>query len=276
VGVKFNNFVSLANGVKLAPDRYPHLQLFHAAAKERRGDLCPNLDSYDKMNIQLKDIENKIKSTPQDTSLELLCEILFPDNFRPMLDKHRYESYKDLQETVKKMEEELKNQEEKIKVEIRIAADKLKEAMENSSVPIDEIEKQLLSFKPDIAFQIYNELNLLLPGNRAWCNHAERIRNIIIKKREELEANMPMPISDEKEKEIVNQLMPIFYNMEENIWNFMRKIRHAKSTQITAEVNELVEKGVISKQMCHKELWTVLHNNKLYKPSLSNWNQQIK
>lgn len=276
VGLKYQNFAQVANGVKLSPDRHPHLQLFYAALKGRLSDLCPNLDSYKKTDNQLKDIENKIKSTPQETTLERLCEILFPDNFRPMLDKHRYKPYNELQETVKKLEEELKLNEEKIKVQVRDAAEKMKEAMENSSVSIDDIEKQLLHFNPQTAFQIYTQLNTLLIGNRAWSNHSERIRNKLLEKREEHEAKIQMPITDEKEKEIVNSLMPIFYNKEECVWKFMNKIRNAKPKQITATVNGLVEKDIISKDSCHKELWKVLHDNNLYKPTLSNWNQQIK
>lgn len=276
VGLGLQNFVQVANNVKTSPNYHPHLHLIYAAMKERIGELCPNLDSYEKMSSQLKDIENKIKCTPQETTIELLCEILFPDNFRPMLDKHRYKPYNELQETVKRLEESLKDQDEKIKVQVRIAADEIKKAFEESSVSIDDIEKQLLGINPETAFNIYYELNTLLAGNRAWSNNTERIRIKILEKREQHEAKMPMPISDEKEKEIVDQLMPIFCNLEENVWNFMRKIRNAKSSAITAEVNELVEKGVVNKQSCHKDLWTVLHNNKLYKPSLSNWNQQIK
>ena len=79
----------------------------------------------------------------------------------------------------------------------------------------------------------------------------------------------------ETDKEIVNQLKPIFYGNEEEARAFLASIQGMKPTQITAKVNELVNNRKISALSKNRDLWTVLHDAGIYDKSESNWNMQV-
>lgn len=75
---------------------------------------------------------------------------------------------------------------------------------------------------------------------------------------------------------VVNQLKPLFYGVEDDAKGFLEAIRGMKSTEITETVNRFVAQKKISEKSCHRDLWRVLHDCGLYKPSESNWNQQVR
>lgn len=76
--------------------------------------------------------------------------------------------------------------------------------------------------------------------------------------------------------EIVKQLAPIFWGDEEKADNFLENIQNMKPKQITELVKNLVFDNEISGMSKGRDLWKVLHENGLYGPSESNWNQQVK
>ena len=76
--------------------------------------------------------------------------------------------------------------------------------------------------------------------------------------------------------DIVYQLKPIFFGIEEEAKAFLVSIQGMKPTQITDKVNRLVGEKKISELSKHRDLWKVLHDNGLYKRSESNWNQQVR
>ena len=63
-------------------------------------------------------------------------------------------------------------------------ANRLKEALENS-VPIPEIEKQLLRLTPGAALDLCGKMTLMLSDNKAWMNSMPEIKEKILKKKEE-------------------------------------------------------------------------------------------
>jgi hypothetical protein len=77
-------------------------------------------------------------------------------------------------------------------------------------------------------------------------------------------------------EKIVAMLKPIFFGDEDEINTFLQDIQGMKSTLITKRVKQLVEEKKISDLSKNRDLWEVLHNNKLYECSESNWNQQLK
>lgn len=79
----------------------------------------------------------------------------------------------------------------------------------------------------------------------------------------------------EETDNIIKELMPIFKNSIENAKAFLKSIDGAKSTFVTSEVNRLLKEEKITRAGCKGELWKVLSHYKLYKPSESNWNQQV-
>ena len=88
------------------------------------------------------------------------------------------------------------------------------------------------------------------------------------------ENNLPRRVIDE-DAEVVELLLPIFYGVEDQARKFLKLVKSSKPTQITALVNSLVKQGKISELSCKRDLWSVLHDAGLYKPTESNWNSQI-
>ena len=77
---------------------------------------------------------------------------------------------------------------------------------------------------------------------------------------------------DEKDAAIIEQLKPIFWGDEEQIKSFLEKIRGKKNTAITDVIAEGVKDRIISEQSCHRDLWKILHDAKLYSATESNYN----
>ena len=78
-----------------------------------------------------------------------------------------------------------------------------------------------------------------------------------------------------KEEALVAALKPIFYGNEQEVRDFLAAIQGVKPKQITDKVNQLVRDRKISKMSCRRDLWKPLHDFGLYKPTESNWNQQV-
>jgi hypothetical protein len=81
---------------------------------------------------------------------------------------------------------------------------------------------------------------------------------------------------DEQQKDVVEQLGPIFYGQIDDAKAFLVSIQGMKPTQIIDKVNQLVKAKKISEVSKHRDLWKVLHDCGIYDKSESNWNQQVK
>ncbi|MBR5052531.1 MAG: hypothetical protein IKW91_04850 [Bacteroidaceae bacterium] len=77
------------------------------------------------------------------------------------------------------------------------------------------------------------------------------------------------------QESIVCKLTPMFYGNEQEAKDFLAGIGGLKPKEITYKVNQLVRDRKISRMSCRRDLWKVLHDCGLYKPTESNWNQQI-
>ena len=78
------------------------------------------------------------------------------------------------------------------------------------------------------------------------------------------------------DEDILSRLSPIFYGLRDEARKFLEEIHSMKPTHITARVNKLVDAKTISDKSHKHDLWKVLHDAGLYKPTESNWNQQVK
>ena len=89
--------------------------------------------------------------------------------------------------------------------------------------------------------------------------------------------------NDHEEKEeiskpadnIVCALMPLFKNDQKEVEAFLHKIDGAKPTMITEEVNRLLKQEKITRAGCKGQMWEILHQYKIYMPSVKNWNAQV-
>lgn len=73
-------------------------------------------------------------------------------------------------------------------------------------------------------------------------------------------------------KELINELLPIFYNSVPDVISFLEEIDGiSNNPEIVGVAAGYVSKGKISELSCRSDLWKVLNEHGLYKPSLSNW-----
>ena len=190
VGCGFTNFVSVANNVANTAAYEPYLHLFYAPLQERFDDLCQKGTKQEKLMKSLVRLTEKIESSTPSDELDELCEILFPDEFREMLNRHRPKSYRELENEVDRIKQEMQSTVEALNSQIHDLAQQLSAAVK-ASVPIADIEKELMKFQSREALSIYMQLNVLLVGNEAWLSNSLRIRDAILsRQQQELQLSM--------------------------------------------------------------------------------------
>lgn len=101
--------------------------------------------------------------------------------------------------------------------------------------------------------------------------HFEMVENV---KEEKPCENTKKAPSDE---ELVKKLMPIFYNNEADVQQFLKEIRGMPQEDITDLVNRWVEDKRISDYGYSRKgvLWSILHDAGLYQRSKQNWNGRV-
>ncbi len=73
-------------------------------------------------------------------------------------------------------------------------------------------------------------------------------------------------------KELINELLPIFYNSVPDVISFLEEIDGiSNNPEIVKVAADYVNNRKISKQSSRNNLWKVLNKYGLYEPSLSNW-----
>lgn len=75
---------------------------------------------------------------------------------------------------------------------------------------------------------------------------------------------------------VIQQLRVLFKNNIEEATSFYNTIQGLKPYEITRYVNRLQTAKKIEKDDCYKPLYDILHENDLYKRTLSTWDSQIK
>lgn len=183
IGCGLGNFTAVANLVAQKTQYHQYIHIFYCA-------LCYRQDTLGlKTKKQLKSFEEKMVRihhimdiTKPSNALNELCDTLFPEDFQRMLDEYRPET-----------RDEIERERNKLRYEVGILteqmsnmAEKLKNALEHS-VPIADIENQLLRLSPGIALDLCARLTLMLSDNQAWMNSMPDIKEKILQKKEEQE-----------------------------------------------------------------------------------------
>lgn len=191
VGLNYTNFAQLAQyTVGGQQDFDPFLHLFHAPLKERFEELVELGTKRESLIRALDKIEKRMNNTQQSTDLDVLCEVLFPEEFCNMLNMHRMPSYQELESEIDRIRIELDSTQETMNRQAQEMAVQLSAAV-NASVPIDVIEQRLLIFPSGTALSVYMPLNTMLQVNPAWQAHSESIlQKILAKQQQELQLSM--------------------------------------------------------------------------------------
>lgn len=75
-----------------------------------------------------------------------------------------------------------------------------------------------------------------------------------------------------EDKELIDELLPIFYNSVPDVISFLEEIDGiSNNPEIVKVAADYVNNRKISKQSSRSDLWKVLNEHGLYKPTLTNW-----
>lgn len=190
IGFRFANFASLTNCLTNDKEIEPYYHLYHSPLKERFNELCAKGTKKEKLEKAFQKLELRMKQTSPSDELDELCEVLFPEEFREMLNRHRPKSYQELEGEIADIKEEMNLTVDALNKQVKDLAERLRTAVE-ASVPVKDIEDELMKFPSSVALNIYMQLNLLLAGNSAWQAQTLGIRNkILAKQQQEMQLNM--------------------------------------------------------------------------------------
>lgn len=178
IGCNYKNFTQVANMIHFRSAYHPYAHLFYAVFVERADEFVKRKADQKKFDVHLKKIEEVMESTPKSDALDALCNLLFPEELNEYLAKHRPKDARQLREEIARLREELGETTRQMNQQVQSMADKMKALLE-ASVPIEEIEQELLMLDYNEAMEVFKQLNTLLLNNKAWVNNAKSIRNRI-------------------------------------------------------------------------------------------------
>lgn len=177
IGAKLLNFAQIVNNVNVMTSCHKYIYIFHNALMLRQAELFPTVIDKEKLGKHITRMEDILKNTPQETTLDELCNIIFGEEFEALLQQKHFKSYDELAEQVKRLEGTVND----LTNTFNDFVQRMRDAVE-SSVPINIIEDQLLKLDPLLAWDIFVKLNSLLVGEKIWQKHASLISDKIIEK----------------------------------------------------------------------------------------------
>lgn len=221
VGCKYTNFSALTNQVKMSSAHHPHAHIYYCALMERLESLNLNVKQYKKVDDSLQRLLNEILNTTQPSEILYdLCDVLFPEDFQKMLRDHKPKSYKDVEkESCRKDEliEQLSKQKKNLEDDLKRIKGALHD-MITGSIPIEEVDNELMKYDPATAWNLLCELNnsQVLLAIDAWRNS---IPVLINKYRSRLFDNI-------NEQEKAFSAMRIASERPTNIYNYTNGATH--------------------------------------------------
>ena len=90
--------------------------------------------------------------------------------------------------------------------------------------------------------------------------------------------NLNLNENDNPDDELLERLRPIFYNNEEDVRLFLKKVTGMMPNDITDLVNRWVEEKRISDYGTSRKgaLWKILYDAGLYTKTRQNWNRRVE
>ena len=184
IGCSYKNFTQVANMIHFRSSYHPYAHLFYAVFVERADEFVKEKTDQKKIEKHLNKMVEVMESTPKSDDLNDLCNLLFPEELNEYLARHRPKDARQLREEIACLREELGETTRQMNQQVQAMADKMKALLE-ASVPIEEIEQELLMLDYNEAMGVFRQLNTLLLNNKAWVNNAGSIRNEIYKLKNE-------------------------------------------------------------------------------------------
>lgn len=177
IGVRWTSFKKVAETVLTKSQSFkPHMHIFYCGLMDCADKLT--LDrrhqrELDKVIIQMQEELNRIKDHSE--VLYELCNALFPEDFQRLIREHRPKSYKEVEDESRRKDElirEIRQQNMHLIGDIERTRDVLQQ-MILSSIPIEEIDRELMKYPPAMSFDLLRELNksVVLSVIGAWREH---------------------------------------------------------------------------------------------------------
>jgi len=185
IGCRLNGYASVANLVAQQPKYHQYIHIFYCVLCYRQDSLGLTSKQMKTLEKRMEAISNIMDMTKPSDELNELCDTLFPEDFQRMLDEFRPET----REQVERERNRLRLEVGLLKDKITEMAVKLKNALEHS-VPIADIEQELLHLSPGAALDILGKLTMMLSDNEAWMKSVPEIKKAIIAKQREDEQKM--------------------------------------------------------------------------------------
>lgn len=141
----------------------------------------------------------------------------------------------------------------------------------NNSMSIDtaELEKRIKELESEN--EQLKEKNEELEAENQQLRNTPSVPSDIEQLKDEVKR-----LTQEKEEMIIELIMPIFYNNEQDVSDFLQKINGRPNTEITDTVFDLLKARKISDKSKGRPLWMILHAAKLYSATEQNWNAAIR
>ena len=199
IGFNFNNFVGVINNAKVSPSCTPYLNILYSSVVERSEDLIRLGAKQKNLVSAVKHLEDVINKTDQNSDLDCLVEVLFPDEIREMLNTQRLPSYQQLKQEngqLKQKQKELltqmQEQTRQTNEQINKMAETLKSAVE-ASIPVADIEKELMDLPAGTAWEIFQTLNELFEDHDTWRKYDRGIRKKLKERIKAVEKSLEEP-----------------------------------------------------------------------------------
>lgn len=180
-GCKLKNLIQVANVIHNQATYHSYAHLFYAVFAERADDLCKSKADEKKVEKHLGKLLEVMETTPSSDKLDGLCDLLFPNELRQYLDRHRPKDTRQLREEINQLRKALAETNRQMSLQIQETATKMA-ALVETSVPVVDIEAELMNLPDGMAWDIFGKLNTLLMANVAWTKNAVGIRNRLLKR----------------------------------------------------------------------------------------------
>jgi hypothetical protein len=191
VGVKYTRWTDVTDTVmKSSSSFFPHLHIYYCGLTERIGSLGLDFKHFKKLDDMRMRMLAVVNSHEPSEALYTLCDALFPADFQRMLNEHRPKTYGELEDENKRKDkilEELRQENQETRDKIERLTRKYRAAIE-ASIPIEDIERELLSLPVNTAWDIFCSLNELLADHDVWRSYDREIRKKLKAKFNEGEA----------------------------------------------------------------------------------------
>ena len=147
---------------------------------------------------------------------------------------------------------------------------------------IEAIENSLMSLPADLCYQrdlfgdlMHRLLYLDIPRRKLTMLLSAIVLRRQLRRLLGLSEDDDTSIDNEAERLLTVQLTPIFNFNPDWARDFLLLARGQKTTDITQLVSQWVRCKRINPDLCHRPLWTALHDAGIYNATESNWNVSL-